>query len=89
MAEQPGIIWLWEESLWGSIATDAMTIITVTVPPLIGWALGISALEWIGALMAMMYVIGRSTGRTKKMTPQQAADYLAKEYNAKASNTAA
>jgi hypothetical protein len=83
------LIWLWEESMLKSIITDTFTVIAFCAPPIIGWALNIVALEWVGAVLAFLMILyhAQTFGTERRMTPQRAADYLLYNYGVSARQT--
>ena len=70
------------EGVKQSIIKDAFTFVMVTSLIWIGVVLNSNAMQWFGAFMAMICILGafKKYIKNQTMTPQQAADYLRDNY---------
>jgi hypothetical protein len=70
------------ESVKQSIIKDTFTFVMVTSLIGIGVFLESTAMQWFGAFMAMVGILGaiKKYSQKQTMTPQQAADYLRDNY---------
>jgi hypothetical protein len=60
------IIVLADDRLWKSVARDAWTAIVLGGLTMLGWWVGSTALQWIGGLFAVLFMISRVTATTVK-----------------------
>jgi hypothetical protein len=77
-------VMLVDESVNRSIIKDTFTFAMVTSLIGIGVVLESNAMQWFGAFMAMIGILGgiKKYSKNGTMTPQQAADYLRDNYGA-------
>ena len=75
MSNGPTVIVL-RETLWQSIWSDTVTVCTGFLFMLPGHFLGSSAMEWTGAALFFLSVLGRATGKAKRMTPEEAIAHI-------------
>jgi hypothetical protein len=71
MKDQPVIIVV-HETLARSIAADAVTLFVCLLTAAPGVLLSSAALQWTGAIMFLLWVLGRASGRSKRMSITQA-----------------
>jgi uncharacterized membrane protein YdjX (TVP38/TMEM64 family) len=73
MADKP-IIVVVDDTLWKSIARDAVTFLTLAALTLFGWWIGSVALEWVGVMFAALFLFGRqyNSFENRQYTPEQA-----------------
>ena len=83
MTDKPRII-LVRERLGESIASDLWTAMTIGGLWSLGYFMGSPALEWVGAIMGLLLIVGRAaskvSGKDKFMTPDQARAWLDSEF---------
>jgi hypothetical protein len=65
------------ESFWRSIVTDAITFMMVFSLVGIGIWLNSTPLQWIGGLMSMVTIMAQAVPNRKRMTIEEAKEYLA------------
>ena len=67
----------WERELW----SDFCTVASVVAIFWFGWFFESSAMQWFGFVCSFLIMFGRASALTKKMTPQETADFLKEKYN--------
>lgn len=72
------------ETTIGSVISDTFTWLMVMSLIGIGWWLKSSAMQWCGFLMFAVTVMAKGSGKTKKISPQEAADKLLAEFGVRA-----
>jgi hypothetical protein len=85
MSENPApqFILLHETALQ-SWARDAGTLATIVILIGLGVALDSGAMQWVGAIMfwiSFLWRMGKKSKECQRLTPQQAADYLAEHFD--------
>ena len=86
MSNEPKIIFV-HESVLASAAKDAVTVALLVAATLLGWWVGSAALQWLGGMMALVSVMMAAVVRSienARRTPQEAADWLLREFGVKA-----
>lgn len=83
MTDTPRVI-LIRERLGESIASDLWTFMTIGGLWSLGYFAGSAALEWVGVIMGLVFIIGRGaskvSGKSNFMTPDQARAWLDSEF---------
>ena len=75
MSEKPTVIVL-RETLLQSVWSDTVTVATGFIFMLPGYFLGSSAMQWTGALMFFLSLLGRASGKAKRMTHDEAIAHI-------------
>lgn len=85
MSEKQTEIIILRESAAESWLSDIGTALAIVAVIGTGWWLGSEAMQWAGFLMLVVGVLAFRSGRRDRLTPQEAADRLARVYGARAS----
>lgn len=64
------------ETVLQSWARDAGSFAIIVGTIGVGVALDSSAMQWVGAVCAFLALIGRASGKTKRLTKYEAIDYI-------------
>lgn len=65
------------------LVRDVVTFVMIVSVIGTGWWLGSAAMQWTGFVMLCFIAITVATGRRNRLTPQEAADMLWREYRVK------
>lgn len=78
MSDKPETIIYVYETVLQSVARDVTSTLSLAALTGIGVALNSSAMQWLGFILASLWIIGRVTTsvNTHRVTPQKAADLL-------------
>jgi hypothetical protein len=78
MTEKTKMIAIVDDRLWKSVLSDITTVSSLFFIVGMGLVLDSSALQWIGALMWIVWCIARmsKTTRESRMTIQQAREFI-------------
>lgn len=68
------------ETLWRSVASDCVTLLTLVSMIGLGVLLKSEAMQWVGAIVFFLSLMARFRSGYPRMTPQEAADRLAKDF---------
>ena len=71
-------------SLAREALSDACTFAIVVGVFAVGWLFESTAMEWFGFVMVFLILFAKSSKVALKMDPQEAADFLKKEYGVSA-----
>lgn len=72
------------ESLRASILSDVVTLLSTFIIIGVGIFADSNAMQWIGFIFVMIFILGRGLGDKDTFTPQECANWLKKEYNVQA-----
>ena len=64
------------ETLAQSVWSDTVTVSTGFIFMLPGYFLESAAMQWVGALIFFLSVLGRATGKANRMTPDEAIAHI-------------
>lgn len=82
MSEKPKyLVRIYQEKTWWRLLLgDASTCAVLVALFSFGWFFESTAMAWAAFVMAFLYLIGKADSKVKKLTPQEAADFLWTEY---------
>lgn len=64
------------ESFWQSVRKDLVSGAVLVASTGIGWALKITALEWVGALIFIIFLVSHDFGGERRLTIHEARQML-------------
>ena len=70
------VVKTWWRELWEDFCSFSVLVGIFGV----GWFFDSSAMQWFGFFCAFLIMLSRASAVTKKMTPQETADFLRDEY---------
>ena len=76
MSDEREYILVVDDRLWKSVSRDIVSIVTLFAMVGVGYVLGSVALQWIGGLIWILWIIARVDAQRKKMTISQARKRL-------------
>lgn len=82
--DRTATIILLHETTFPSWRRDGSTFCLALALMGVGWAADSAAMEWAGFIVFFLTVFARAGARAQRLTPQQAADFLARRFGVRA-----
>lgn len=66
------------------LISDASSVCYIVLIFVFGWILDSAAMDWLGFIVALLFILGKGSGKTTSGGPQEIADLLLDKYGVKA-----